>query len=52
MAHEPKHTLAGEVRTEVPDFQLGRFHEAVLSHGTLPVKHLPELVRERLKRPR
>jgi uncharacterized protein (DUF885 family) len=33
-------------------FQLGRYHEAVLDHGTLPVKYLPELVRERLKRPR
>jgi uncharacterized protein (DUF885 family) len=31
-------------------FELGRFHEAVLDHGTLPVKYLPELVRERLKR--
>jgi uncharacterized protein (DUF885 family) len=30
-------------------FQLGRYHEAVLDHGTLPVKYLPELVRERLK---
>jgi uncharacterized protein (DUF885 family) len=26
-------------------FVLGRFHEEVLSHGTLPVKYLPELVR-------
>jgi uncharacterized protein (DUF885 family) len=26
-------------------FNLGRFHEAVLAHGTLPVKYLPELVR-------
>ena len=26
------------------EFDLGRFHEAVLSHGTLPVKYLPELV--------
>ncbi|MBX6312374.1 MAG: DUF885 domain-containing protein [Isosphaeraceae bacterium] len=26
-------------------FQLGRYHEAVLAHGTLPVKYLPELVR-------
>ncbi len=26
-------------------FSLGRFHEAVLSHGTLPVKYLPELVK-------
>ncbi len=34
------------------DFQLGRYHEAVLAHGTLPVKYLPELVRERLRRPR
>ncbi|HYT94045.1 MAG TPA: DUF885 domain-containing protein [Gemmataceae bacterium] len=34
------------------DFHLGRFHEAVLDHGTLPVRYLPELVRERLQRPR
>ncbi|QDT52879.1 hypothetical protein Pan44_08920 [Caulifigura coniformis] len=34
------------------DFHLGRYHEAVLDHGTLPVKYLPELVRERLKQPR
>jgi len=33
-------------------FDLGRFHEAVLDHGTLPVKYLPELVRDRLKMPR
>jgi uncharacterized protein (DUF885 family) len=33
-------------------FDLGRFHEAVLAHGTLPVKYLPELVRERLAKPR
>src|SRR5262245_39698484 len=33
-------------------FDLGRYHEAVLSHGTLPVKYLPELVRARLKEPR
>ena len=26
-------------------FDLGRYHEAVLSHGTLPVKYLPELLR-------
>ena len=24
-------------------FDLGKYHEAVLSHGTLPVKYLPEL---------
>ncbi len=34
------------------DFDLGRFHEAVLDHGTLPVKYLPEIVGRRLKRPR
>jgi uncharacterized protein (DUF885 family) len=33
-------------------FDLGRFHEAVLDHGTLPVKYLPELVRARLAKPR
>jgi uncharacterized protein (DUF885 family) len=33
-------------------FDLGRYHEAVLAHGTPPVKYLPELVRERLKQPR
>ncbi len=33
-------------------FDLGRYHEAVLAHGTLPVKYLPERVRARLARPR
>jgi len=33
-------------------FDLGRYHEAVLAHGTLPVKYLPALVRERLRQPR
>ncbi len=33
-------------------FSLGRFHEAVLSHGSLPVKYLPEVTRLRLKEPR
>jgi uncharacterized protein (DUF885 family) len=33
-------------------FHLGRYHEAVLDHGTLPVRYLPELVRDRLRRPR
>ena len=27
-----------------PKFDLGRFHEAVLAHGTLPVKYLSDLV--------
>jgi hypothetical protein len=31
-------------RKQGPAFSLGRFHEAVLGHGTLPVKYLPELV--------
>jgi uncharacterized protein (DUF885 family) len=31
-------------------FDLGRYHEAVLSQGTIPVKFLPDLVRERLKK--
>ena len=30
-------------------FALGRYHEAVLAHGTVPVKYLPELVRGSLK---
>ncbi|MEO6810630.1 MAG: DUF885 domain-containing protein [Isosphaeraceae bacterium] len=29
-------------------FNLGRYHEAALAHGTLPVKYLPELVRKTL----
>lgn len=33
-------------------FELGRYHEAVLAHGTLPVKYVPELVAARLKEPR
>lgn len=31
-------------RRQAQDFQLGRYHEAVLAHGTLPVKYLPELL--------
>jgi uncharacterized protein (DUF885 family) len=31
-------------RDQGDGFNLGRYHEAVLSHGTLPVKYLPELV--------
>ncbi len=45
--------LRQEISREQGDaFDLGRFHEAVLAHGTVPVKFLPELVRDRLKRPR
>src|SRR5262249_23246321 len=32
-------------REQGEKFDLGRYHEAVLAHGTLPVKYLPELVR-------
>ncbi len=33
------------------DFDLGQFHEEVMSHGTLPVRYLPELVGRKLKKP-
>jgi uncharacterized protein (DUF885 family) len=32
-------------RKQGDKFDLGKFHEAVLGHGTLPVKYLPELVK-------
>ncbi|MCX6926158.1 MAG: DUF885 domain-containing protein [Verrucomicrobia bacterium] len=34
------------------NFDLGRYHEAVLAHGPVPVKYLPELVRTRLNQAR
>jgi uncharacterized protein (DUF885 family) len=50
MAH---YRLRQEVQRELGDaFELGRFHEAVLDHGSVPVKLLPQLVRTRLKQPR
>jgi uncharacterized protein (DUF885 family) len=50
MAH---YRLRQQIQREMEDaFDLGRFHEAVLDHGSVPVKFLPELVRERLKHPR
>jgi uncharacterized protein (DUF885 family) len=50
MAH---YRLRQEIQREQgADFDLGRYHEAVLSHGSVPMKYLPELVRERLKQPR
>ncbi len=33
-------------------FDLGRYHEAVIDHASVPVKFLPELVRTRLSKPR
>jgi uncharacterized protein (DUF885 family) len=45
--------LRQEVQREMGEkFELGRYHEAALAHGTLPVKYLPELTRARLKEPR
>ena len=45
--------LRQQVQRELGEaFELGRYHEAVLDHGSVPVKYLPELVRARLKLPR
>jgi uncharacterized protein (DUF885 family) len=45
--------LRRNVQRELGDqFHLGRFHEAALSAGTVPVKYLPELTRARLQQPR
>ena len=42
-----------EIERELGDrFDLGRYHEAVISHGSVPTKYLPELVRARLHSPR
>lgn len=46
MAH---YRLRQAVQRELGNrFNLGRFHEAVLNEGSIPVKYLPELVRARL----
>jgi uncharacterized protein (DUF885 family) len=50
MAH---YRLHQQIERELGDqFDLGRYHEAVLAHGSVPVKYLPELVHERLRQPR
>ncbi len=50
MAH---YRLRTEIQRELGDrFELGRYHEAVLDHGSIPMKFLPELVRSRLSQPR
>ena len=50
MAH---YRLRQEIQRELGDkFELGRFHEAVLDHGSVPMKYLPELVRTRLQKER
>jgi uncharacterized protein (DUF885 family) len=42
--------LRQEIGRELGDrFDLADYHEAVLAHGTIPVKYLPELVRASLK---
>ncbi|MSU36363.1 MAG: DUF885 domain-containing protein [Pedosphaera sp.] len=46
MAH---YRLRQQVERELGDtFALGRYHEAVLANGSIPLKFLPELVHERL----
>lgn len=50
MAH---YRLRQSVERELGDrFELGRYNEAVLANGPVPVKYLPELVRARLSQPR
>ena len=47
MAH---YRVRQELQRELGEkFELGRYHEAVLNEGSIPVKYLPELVRARLK---
>ena len=42
-----------QIQREMGDkFDLGRYHEAVLDHGSVPVKFIPELARTRLSKPR
>ncbi len=49
MAH---YRLRQQLSRELGDrFNLSRYHEAVLAHGSIPVKYLPELVRQRLGLP-
>lgn len=45
--------LRQQIQRELGDeFHLGRYHEAVMDHGSVPMKYLPELVRARLAQPR
>lgn len=45
--------LRQQIQRELEEkFDLGRYHEAVIDHGSVPVKFLPELVRTRLAKPR
>ncbi|HAB16699.1 MAG TPA: DUF885 domain-containing protein, partial [Verrucomicrobiales bacterium] len=50
MAH---YRLRQQIQRDLGErFDLGRYHEAVIDQGSVPTKYLPELVRERLQRPR
>ena len=50
MAH---YRLRQQIERELGDrFDLGRYHEAVLAPGPVPVKYLPELVRTSLHLPK
>jgi uncharacterized protein (DUF885 family) len=50
MAH---YRLRQQIEREMGDkFELGRYHEAVLDPGAVPVKYLPDIVRSRLQQPR
>ena len=47
------YNLRQQIQRELGEkFDLGRYHEAVLIYGSVPVKYLPELVRRRLAEPR
>ncbi len=49
MAH---YNLRQQIQRELGErFVLGKYHEAVLSNGSIPVRYLPELVRTRLGMP-
>ncbi len=42
--------LRQQMQRELGDkFDLARYHEALLTQGSVPVKYLPELVRDRLQ---
>jgi len=50
MAH---YRLRQQIQREFGDkFELGRYHEAILDHGSVSMKYLPELTRARLAEPR
>ncbi|HLP78354.1 MAG TPA: DUF885 domain-containing protein [Candidatus Paceibacterota bacterium] len=50
MAH---YRLRQETERRLADrFELGRYHEAVIDQGSVPMKYMPELVRARLELPR